>query len=186
MHPHPHDGLHMILRLSAKLSQKMHVSPAKSLPADENPFADWSAHLFTADRTQFVLVCNTASLYSLVFYGKGITNDHHLISRMTTQLGEHLRDDGLAFIFERLIAPSTSRVSFSKPLNRSVIGSMNELINYAKAMLENGEMAPYDLAPKLNNFLLSYLKDVMPDGGYARPLQAFRRLTPSQATASTE
>ena len=52
----------MILRISAKLGKKIHLAPDRILPADLNPFADWSAHLFTADRTQYVLISNTISL----------------------------------------------------------------------------------------------------------------------------
>jgi hypothetical protein len=33
------------------------------MPLDENPYADWSCHLFTADRTQYIILSNTASLY---------------------------------------------------------------------------------------------------------------------------
>ncbi len=36
----------MILRITAKLGKKIGVSPPGSLPADPNPFADWSARLF--------------------------------------------------------------------------------------------------------------------------------------------
>jgi hypothetical protein len=46
-----------------------------ALPLDGNPFADWSANLFVADRTKYILLSNTRSFYSTVMYGKGITND---------------------------------------------------------------------------------------------------------------
>lgn len=39
----------MIFRLSQKLAKKIKEAPSQSLPPDPNPFADWSAHLFTAD-----------------------------------------------------------------------------------------------------------------------------------------
>ncbi len=61
----------MILRLSQKLAKKVKTTPTRVLPLDANPFADWSAHLFTADRTQYILFSNTASLYSTVLYGAG-------------------------------------------------------------------------------------------------------------------
>jgi hypothetical protein len=40
----------MILRISARLGKKIHVAPAKSLRMDPNPFADWTARLFTTGR----------------------------------------------------------------------------------------------------------------------------------------
>jgi hypothetical protein len=54
----------MIFRLSAKLTVKLKLRPSEVLPPDPNPFADWSAHLFPADRTQYLIISNTASLYS--------------------------------------------------------------------------------------------------------------------------
>jgi hypothetical protein len=65
----------MIFRLSAKLGKKLKFSPTEVLPAHTNPFADWSAHLFTADRAQYILISNTISLYSRVIFGRGITDD---------------------------------------------------------------------------------------------------------------
>ena len=40
----------MIFRLSQKLNTKI-KSGHSALPLDQNPFADWSAHLFVADQT---------------------------------------------------------------------------------------------------------------------------------------
>ena len=60
----------MILRLSQKLCTKIKAGSLKTMPLDENPFADWSAHLFVVDRTQYIIVSNTASIYSCVMYGK--------------------------------------------------------------------------------------------------------------------
>ena len=97
----------MIVRVSAKLGKKIHLTPPKSLPLDENPFADWSTHLFTADRTQYILITNTASLYSMVMFGRGITDDCQFLDRITSYMGEFIRDDGFGFIYERLIVPSS-------------------------------------------------------------------------------
>jgi hypothetical protein len=71
----------MIFRLSQKLNDKIGAGRLPAQPLDENPFADWSTTLFTADRTQYILVSNTKSLYSTVLYGRGITNDSHFIER---------------------------------------------------------------------------------------------------------
>ena len=65
----------MILRLSQKLNTKIEAGSLTNMPLDENQYADWSCHLFTADRTQYIIMSNTPSLYSCVMFGKGITND---------------------------------------------------------------------------------------------------------------
>jgi hypothetical protein len=61
----------MIFRLSRQLAQKIKVAPKVSAPFDPNPFADWSAHLFMADRTQYIILANTASLYTIVMDDSG-------------------------------------------------------------------------------------------------------------------
>jgi hypothetical protein len=71
----------MIFRLSQKLSAKINAGALTARPLHENPFADWSAHLFVAGRTQYILVTNTKSLYSTVVYARGITTNGRFIDR---------------------------------------------------------------------------------------------------------
>ena len=128
----------MNFRLSQKLATKIKAGSLKSLPLDENPFADWSGHLFVADRTQYIILCNTPSLYSVVLYGKGITNDSDFIGRALTNIREFMAYDGQEFVYRRFIAPASGTVRFGKALDRSVTGSMNELIAEATDLLADG------------------------------------------------
>jgi len=150
-------GNSMILRLSQTLAKKLKEGPLPSVPLDENPYADWSAHLFTADRTQYIIVANTKPLYSVVMYGKGITDYSKFIGRALSNLREFMEADGQAFVYQRFVAPTSGSVRFAKSLDRSVTGSMNELVKFAKLWLEEGELAPFDIGFKLNDILLSAL-----------------------------
>ena len=147
----------MIFRLSQKLAKKLKEGNLPSLPLDENPYADWSAHLFTADRTQYIIVTNTKALYSVVMFGKGITDYSEFINRALSTLREFMEDDGQMFVYQRFIAPASGNVRFAKALDRSVTGSINELVKYATSYLETGEISPYDVGFKLNDVLLSAL-----------------------------
>ncbi len=84
----------MIFRLSHKLAKKLKVPSPKPTPADPTPLADWSAHLFSADRTQYVILTNTPSLYSTVLYGRGITNDRQFLDRALSSVREFMVADG--------------------------------------------------------------------------------------------
>ncbi|MAX37679.1 MAG: hypothetical protein CME33_14065 [Gimesia sp.] len=64
----------MIFRLSQKLNQKIKTGTLEALPLHQNPFADWSCHIFPANRRQYILLSNTKSLYSCVMPAKGVTN----------------------------------------------------------------------------------------------------------------
>jgi hypothetical protein len=140
----------MILRLTQKLGSKIKAGTLKPKPLDTNPYADWSRHLFTADRTQYILVSNTRTLYSCVLHGRGITSERVFTERVLNRVRKFLGSDGLAFIYHRLIAPNSGSVYFASALNRSVIGSIDELVRFATACIDDNEIAPHDLGIKLN------------------------------------
>jgi hypothetical protein len=159
----------MIFRLSQKLAKKLKTLLPKPAPADPNPFADWSGHLFTADRTQYLILTNTPSLYSTVIYGKGISNDSQFLDRALGAIREFTEADGLEFIYQRLIAPASGTVRFASALNRSVTGSMNDLIFHATMWLIEEEFSPFDVGFKLNEIPFSSLE-------YGNPREAFKSL----------
>jgi uncharacterized protein DUF6933 len=165
----------MILRLSQKVCTKIKAGAMPTLPLDENPFADWSANLFVADRKQYILLCNTKSLYSTVMYGKGITNVSHFIERVLGSIQKALEDDGHESISLRFIAPASGTVSFAKALNRSVTGSMNDLIRFATAWLVEEGLSPHDVGFKLNDILLSAIAPSKSDV-YGKPREAFKAM----------
>jgi hypothetical protein len=146
------------------------------VPLDDNPYADWSAHLFTVARTQYIIVANTKSLYSVVFYGQGITDYSHFISRALSALGEFMEDDGQSFVYQRLIAPTAASVKFAKALDRSVTGSINELVKFATFYLEDDEdISPFEIGIRLNDILLSALGSSK-SHPYGKPKEAFKAL----------
>ncbi len=164
----------MIFRLSQKLCAKIKAGKLSETPLDDNPYLDWSGHLFTADRTQYIILSNTASLYSCVMYGKGITNDGVFIERALSTIREFMEDDGQQFAYRKVIAPASGTVSFSKALSRSVTGSMNDHVQACKLFLTD-DMAPHEVGFRLNETQLSALTDA--DGRkYANPREVFKRL----------
>jgi len=169
----------MIFRLSQKLNTKIKAGMLPAVPLDDNPYADWSAHLFSVARTQYVILSNTKSLYSCVMYAKGITNDSLFIERALSAIREFMEDDGQAFVHRRFIAPASGTVRFAKALNRSVTGSMNDLINHLTYWLDEEDLSPHDLGFRLNDTLLSALATDK-SRGYGKPTDAFRLLAGSR------
>ena len=159
----------MIFRLSTKLAAKLKAAPPAVVPLAANPRADWSAHLFMAERTQFVIVTNTAALYSIVFPGRGLAHAGPFVERALSCLREFMDADGLASIYQRGVAPTSGPVEFSKALNRSVTSSMNDLIYHAKVWLTEGGLSPHDVGFKLNNIPFSQFK-------YMNPREVFTTL----------
>jgi hypothetical protein len=168
----------MIIRLSQKLANKLKVGRLAAAPLDENPYADWSAHLFTAGRTQYIILTNTRSLYSMVMYGKGITDDGRFIERALADTRELMEGDGQAFVFRRFIAPASGRVRFARALNRSVTGSMNDMVSHAKYWFVEEQLSPDDVSFNLNDIPMSAL-------GYQKPREAFKMLADAGAAEIT-
>ncbi len=166
----------MIFRLSQKLAKKLKAGTLPDMPLDEHPYADWSCHLFTADHTQYIIVTNTQALYSTGMYGEGLTDDSRFIDRTLHAIREFMEDDGQQFAYRKFIAPASGTVSFSKALNRSLTGSMNELIGEAQMYLVEDEMAPREVGFRLNGILFLALKNAE-DRKYAVRRDAFKRLT---------
>lgn len=164
----------MIFRLSQKLNTKIKAGPLRALPLEKNPFADWSAHLFVADRAQYILLSNTKSLYSIVMFGKGITNDSHFIERALSNIREFMEADGQELAYHRFIAPASASVSFATALDRSVTGSMNDLVNHATVWLAQGDVSPFDVGFRLNDIFLSAL--ARNGSPYGVPREAFKAL----------
>jgi hypothetical protein len=165
----------VILRLSEKLKTKIKAGRLQTLPSDQNPFADWSAQLFFADRTHYILFCNTKSLYSTVFYAQGITNENRFITRCFDSLREFMESDNRLDIYEQLIAPAAQSVTFAKSLNRKIIGSMTELEKTATILLMERNLSPYQLGFHLNDTLLSAIA-INPKDRYSKPNDALQMM----------
>lgn len=157
------------IRISGKLGEKIGYTPEQEIPMHDNPYLGWSAHLFRAPRKQYILLTNTASLYSIVIRGKGVTTEGEFIKRAVRLLEDFLEEDGYKLIFKRVIAPALGEYVFCKALNRSVIGSMNDLVKNAEIHLDKRELSPFETAMKLNDMPFSALD-------YQKPREAFQQL----------
>jgi hypothetical protein len=158
----------MIFRLSEKLKDKLKAGTLPALPLHENPLADWSALLFLADRTQYILLSNTQSLYSTVMYGKGITNENDFIERALSNIREFMEEDGQKAAYERFIAPASTSVRFAKALNRSITGSMNDMTKHAAYWLAEGDVSSFEIGSRLKDIPMSALKHDGSTHGFPR------------------
>jgi hypothetical protein len=164
----------MIFRLSQKLNTKIKAGKLSEMPLDENHYADWSAHLF-ADRVQYIILTNTASLYSCLMQGKGVTNGDKFIERALSTIRDFTADDAQQLVYRKFIAPASTTVHFAKALNRSVTGSMNDHIHGARLLLADG-MVPSEIGYRLNETPMSALTDA--EGRkYGYPREVFKLLS---------
>lgn len=164
----------MIIRLSQALNARVKAGPLEALPLHENPLLDWSAHLFPVGRSRFVLLSNTASLLSAVVAGTGVAGVTSFRDRAFAGIRACLTALGHEPLTQMLF-PDDGPVRFAKALNRSVSGSMNELVKCAEFCMSDGGLTLSEVGDRLNDTLLSALA-AGGSHGYGKPGQAFRVL----------
>ena len=159
----------MLLRFTEKLSKKLKTGSLTKVEEEPGPYLNWYAHLFTANRVQYILTTEAKSLLTLVMYGRGISDDGIYIKYLLSEMREYLADTGNRLIFERIIAPKTGKITLSKTKSKSVLGSMNDMVKISKIYLEREEMSPWDLSERVNRIPFKAI-------GYKRPKEAFNNL----------
>lgn len=164
----------MHLRLTNDLAAKLKAKPEPRLPLADDPLIDFSAHLFRFDRSQYILVSHTTTLFSTIIPARGLHTGHALAVAALTSMSETLEHMGLLEAYQSRLSPGSRVVRLGKALNRSVTGSMNELI-LAATWRMSPDIPLLQVGFFLNGNLLSILKH---DGGsgYGRPVDAMRRL----------
>lgn len=102
-------------------------------------------------------------------FSKGVANQTQFVDAAKSSIRAFMEDDGLESIHEKFIIPASGTVRFAKPLNRSVISSMNDLILHAGDWLSDEGLLSNEVGFKLNDIPFSPLK-------YANPREAFKMM----------
>lgn len=162
----------MIFRLSQALNARVKAGVLETLPLHENPLLDWSAQLFPVGRSNFILLSNTVSLLSAVVSGQEVTSEDHFRERAFDGIRACLTALGYEPLARTIIPADSGPVRYAKALNRSVSGSMNELVRCAESCMK-GDLTLPEVADRLNDTLLSALA-AGGSHGYGKPREAFR------------
>ena len=151
------------------LARRLGLELPAVAPVVTNRVADWCAHEFQASRCRYLLFFNTASLYPVLARGRGVTDGRRLIGCLADSVRLHLLGTELERHYQQWIAPELAAVQWAPIPGKSVLGSMNDLIDMAKYHLEfRGESLP-DLSRKLAESPMGML-------GMNSPERAFRKL----------
>lgn len=159
----------MVLRLTKKLAERLKI---KSLPENDDmvsAFDEWYGHLFTADRTQYILFTNAYSLYSIIVPGKGINNIKTFFEMAGYCLSEVLKEEECENMIGRFITNKIEIIDVCKTKNRGVLGSMNDMISHSKFYLSEYQLTPIEISKRLNEMPYSYLK-------YENPLAVIKQM----------
>jgi hypothetical protein len=141
----------MIIRVTGSLAKQIGVTVTATPPLSENPAVDWTCRIFSLRESEpILLVANTATLYSLLVPASGLENLEQFLGGLNICLEQRLLTDGFETILERHIRPEIKTLSLAKSLNRSVTGSMNDMVKLAMFMLANESRTFEQTTLKLN------------------------------------
>lgn len=157
----------LTIRPSKMLARRLRIALPDRMPEVRNRLADWCVHEFRAGRRGYLLLCHTGSMYPVVALLRGVTDGTGLKQRMVEALRDNLTGPVLGPLFSNDIEPRLDEVQFAPVPDRSVMGTMNELIFSAKVGLYDGMSVP-DLSPWLAETPLSILGMNSPDRVFGR------------------
>lgn len=106
--------------------------------------------------------------------GKGIRTDSDFIDLALNGIRDLMETAGYESIFEQDIAPACKTVRFAKSLDRSVTGSMNDMVKHAAFYLAEYKLSPSEIGPRLENVPMSALKSS--GSPYGFPTDVFKAL----------
>lgn len=130
----------MTIRPTKMLARKLRLGAVPvAMPVVTNRVTDWCAHEFLVSRRRYLIFCNTASLYPVVTEARGVTGEDALVRRLQAALRLNLADGPHAFAYERWIATCGAGVQWAPIPDRSVLGTINDLIFEVKWGLRDGK-----------------------------------------------
>jgi hypothetical protein len=158
----------LCFKLTKDFAKKLHVKLSDSPPADCMSSSIWLANEFIWRRIRYVIVMHETSLFTVVFYGKGVNNDNAFLQEAFSSIGECMKRCGLEDCFSRFVSKEALEVSFARTDSRSVIGSMNEMTKAAKVLFDVCEISPAEASERLNETPMSLLRMDSPKDTFKR------------------
>lgn len=138
-----------------------------------SPYLDWSAHTFVAMRYRYLIVANSASLFSIVVPQVGVTSADAFIRIVGSAMQRYLQECGRGALLTKHIAPHLGTVVFGRFTDRGVMGSVNDYVYTARNYLIPDGLSPVEVADQLNHTPMFYLekvgRDVFPDRAFDSP-----------------
>ncbi|HLP24681.1 MAG TPA: hypothetical protein VK477_03310 [Acidobacteriota bacterium] len=126
----------LTLRPTKMLARRLKIAVPATPPPVRNRVADWCVHEFRDGGYRYLIFCNTASLYPLVTYARGVNDEGSLIDRGIEAMRLNFVGTEFEFQFQRWILPELAAVQWAPIPDRAVLGSINELILMARHGLD--------------------------------------------------
>lgn len=158
----------LTLRPTKKLARQLGIQIPTVPPAVPSRIADWCVHTFLLGNDHWLVFCNTASLYPVFAGGRGVTDGESLARRVGGMVPTVLQANRLTQQAGIFTAALTD-FQWAPIPDRSVLGSISEMIYLADPWFDDAGLTPAVLSKKLGNAPMSAL-------GMNSPARAFASL----------
>ena len=116
-----------LIRCTQKLLKELRVKPSVEGPKS-GYIGDWHANLLRVERRKCVLFTQSDTLYSIFVFGLKRADFDRLDEIFRQSLFRRLRIEGFSQIQIEKALDEYETIHFAKTNNRSVLGSMNDLV----------------------------------------------------------
>ena len=159
----------LTLRPTKKLAKQLGLQIPSAPPVVKSRVADWCVHIFPIGQESWLIFCNTASLYPVFAKGLGVTDDETLVRRAVGMVLQILRENGFSSQAKIIEQELTLGVQWAPIPDRSVLGSISEMIWHSDHYFDDADLTPAILSQRLGTTPMSTL-------GMNNPARAFKTL----------
>ncbi|MBC8549865.1 MAG: hypothetical protein H8D23_09450 [Candidatus Brocadiales bacterium] len=164
--------------MTANLAKRITVKPVSNVKRSQEPHLDWHANMFKLGRSQMIIVTNSVCLVSFVFGGAGMNDPSTFSKQVINHLVDYIRNWNLEEYADMFNKINPEEIVIAKTDDRSVLGSMNDLVWLAKNHQVPGRVYLGDLSYQLNHAPMSMLGGEAP---FWRFLNMMEKIQPVSA-----
>jgi hypothetical protein len=125
----------MTFRFTKDAKEKLRIPKLSNQIVSDNTIFEWFVGVFTIQRKKFFITTNAKTLYSVISDGSGICSSSKYFQLVLDDFFNQMLKDGLGKFFENYVKCTIDESICAKTNNRSILGSMNDLIFMSKMCL---------------------------------------------------
>jgi len=155
------------IRPTKMLARQLGITLPKLPPPVPDRIADWCAHSFATGDQNWLVFCNTTSLYAVFAKADGVTDGESLARRLGGMVLQVITANGFS-TQARAFKAALTEYQWAPIPDRSVLGSINELIYLADPLFDDPHLTPGSLAERVSNAPMSAIGMNSPKKVFAR------------------
>ena len=139
----------MRFRLTQKLAKKLNLMDLSRTDSHDSGSA-WYGNLFRVGGVQYILLTESLTLFSFLFYGRGIVDAAALTTKAKLLIETKFKENGWLSVLGKPISYDLAAPTLLAAQDRSVLSSMNGMVGLLRAQLELGKRDIEFLSNEIN------------------------------------